>query len=114
MRHGNPSELLNTGNCSELIVDAWREHALGRLTLVFTTDVAHARDLCFAFQSADIKSAWVSGETPIDERRDILTKFASGDIEVLTNCAVLTEGYWVLVQPLQNSDFNIENYKGNE
>ena len=108
------SALLNTANCNELIVEAWKEHALkreramrllddafpcatalstGRLTLVFTTDVAHARDLCATFQAHDIKAAWVCGETPIDERRDILAKFAQGEIEVLTNCAVLTEGY---------------------
>ncbi|MBC8229495.1 DEAD/DEAH box helicase [bacterium] len=97
------SALLNTGNCNELIVQAWKEHALkadrsalssqGRLTLVFTTDVAHARDLCLTFQANDIKASWVCGETPIDERRDILAKFAQGEIEVLTNCAVLTEGY---------------------
>lgn len=90
---GELSKLLNTANCNELIVDAWKEHALGRLTLAFTTDVAHAIDLCAAFQAADVNAAWVSGETPLDERRDILTKFASGEIEVLTNCAVLTEGY---------------------
>ncbi len=87
------SALLNTGNCNELIVEAWKEHALGRLTLVFTTDVAHARDLCVAFQTAGIEAAWVCGETPLDERRDILAKFAQREIEVLTNCAVLIEGY---------------------
>ena len=107
------SALLNTANCNELIVEAWKEHALkrgsvrqsspttgasagltatalstGRLTLCFTTDVAHARDLCATFQAHDIKAAWVCGETPIDERRDILAKFAQREIEVLTNCAV--------------------------
>jgi superfamily II DNA or RNA helicase len=87
------SALLNTANCNELIVEAWKEHALGRLTLCFTTDVAHARDLCMAFQAAGVAADWVCGETPIDERRDILAKFAQGEIEVLTNCAVLTEGY---------------------
>jgi len=87
------SALLNTTNCNELIVSAWKEHALGRLTLCFTTDVAHARDLCGTFQANDIKAAWVCGETPIDERRNILAKFAQGEIEVLTNCAVLCEGY---------------------
>ena len=97
------SALLNTANCNELIVQAWKEHAFkrgsatalstGRLTLVFTTDVAHARDLCLTFQANDIKAAWVCGETPIDERRDILARFAQREIEVLTNCAVLTEGY---------------------
>ena len=87
------SAILNTANCNELIVQAWKEHALGRLTLCFTTDVAHARDLCLTFQANDIKAAWLCGETPIDERRDILARFAQREIEVLTNCAVLTEGY---------------------
>jgi len=87
------SALLNTTNCNELIVEAWKEHALGRLTLCFTTDVAHARDLCMTFRAYDIKAEWLCGETPIDERRDILVRFAQGEIEVLTNCAVLTEGY---------------------
>jgi len=87
------SALLNTTNCNELIVEAWKEHALGRLTLCFTTDVAHARDLCMTFRAYDIKAEWLCGETPIDERRDILARFAQGEIEVLTNCAVLTEGY---------------------
>lgn len=87
------SALLNTVNCNELIVEAWKEHALGRLTLCFTTDVAHARDLCLTFQANDIKAEWICGETPLDERRDILVRFAQGEIEVLTNCAVLTEGY---------------------
>jgi len=87
------SALLNTANCNELIVSAWKEHAMGRLTLCFTTSVAHARDLCAAFQEASISAAWVCGETPLNERRDILARFAQGEIEVLTNCAVLTEGY---------------------
>jgi len=87
------SALLNTANCNELIVEAWKEHALGRLTLCFTTDVAHARDLCMAFQAAGVAADWVCGETPIDSRRDILAMFAQRDIEVLTNCAVLCEGY---------------------
>jgi superfamily II DNA/RNA helicase len=66
---------------------------MGRLTLCFTTDVAHAISLCGAFQEAGIDAAWVCGETPLSERRDILAKFAQREIEVLTNCAVLTEGY---------------------
>ena len=103
LRTDQLSALLNTANCNELIVEAWKEHALkrgsatalstGRLTLCFTTSVAHARDLCVAFQEAGIDAAWVCGETPLDERRDILAKFAQREIEVLTNCAVLCEGY---------------------
>jgi ATP-dependent helicase IRC3 len=35
----------------------------------------------------------ISGETPKDDRRNILRSFAAGRIQVLTNCNVLTEGF---------------------
>jgi superfamily II DNA or RNA helicase len=38
-------------------------------------------------------SAWVCGETNKDERRSINQRFEGGDIQVLCNCGVYTEGY---------------------
>src|SRR5690606_10993475 len=34
-----------------------------------------------------------SGEMPLDDRRAVLARFAAGDLDVVANCAVLTEGY---------------------
>lgn len=74
-------------------VDAWREHAPGRKALVFTPTVESARLFAQAFQQEGVPAAYVSGATPIDERRRILEDFAAGRLLVLSNCAVLTEGY---------------------
>lgn len=74
-------------------VDSWREHANGRKALVFTPTVESARLFAAAFQQEGVPAAYVSGATPLEERRRILADFAAGRLLVLANCAVLTEGY---------------------
>jgi ATP-dependent helicase IRC3 len=91
----NQRELASTVNTPErnlLAVTAWREHAEHRSTIAFTVDVQHAYDLAETFKSAGYGALAISGETPKDVRREGLALFQAGEIEVLTNCMVLTEG----------------------
>lgn len=44
------------------------------------------------FAGAGIAARWVSGETPRDERAETLASFRSGEVQVLANCMILTEG----------------------
>lgn len=84
---------VNTPERNQAIVETWQEHCQGRQTLAFTVDVAHALDLAEAFQQAGVQALAVSGQMPIEDRRAALEAFRNGDIEVLCNCALLTEGY---------------------
>lgn len=77
----------------EAIAKAWLERGEGRQTVAFTPSVASARMLAEALRSAGVAAAWVSGETPEEERRRTLQRFADGEITVVVNCGVLTEGY---------------------
>lgn len=95
--HGefNQKDLGNTVNTprrNELAVESWQLHAGDRSTLAFTVDVAHAHDLADTFRRKGINASALSGETPKEERRDILSSYARGGIQVITNCMVLTEG----------------------
>jgi hypothetical protein len=56
-------------------------------------NVAHAKNVCEAFTAAGIRSSAVWGEMPRDERRTTLERFSNGDLDVITNCNVLTEGF---------------------
>jgi superfamily II DNA or RNA helicase len=63
-------------------------------TLVFTAGVQQAERLAEIFnRHRPGAAAFVSGETPTDERRGILRDFAGGQIQILCNCGVLTEGF---------------------
>jgi ATP-dependent helicase IRC3 len=86
------AETVNTESRNLLAVTAWREHAQHRPTLAFTVDVAHAHALAAAFREAGYRAAAVSGVTPKDERRGMLAAFQQGELDVLANCMVLTEG----------------------
>jgi ATP-dependent helicase IRC3 len=83
---------VNNAQRNELAVAAWLEHGDRQSTIAFTVDVAHAHDLANAFRTAGIRAEPVSGETPKDQRRQILKDYTDGKIEVITNCMVLTEG----------------------
>lgn len=75
------------------IVSHWLEHAQGRPTIVFASSIAHAKDLTIAFRGVGILAGHVSGETPPNERSEILTAFAAGKITLVTCADLLTEGY---------------------
>lgn len=78
---------------NEKIVEEWRKHAGDRRTVVFCSTVDHAEHVCSAFSSAGIAAATVSGEMPEAERRGVLAQFDRGEIQVVVNVAVLTEGW---------------------
>lgn len=86
------AEAVNNAARNKLAVAAWREHADGLSTLAFTVDVAHAHALAEEFRSAGIPAEALSGETPKDDRRNMLRRFTDGTLEVIANCMVLTEG----------------------
>jgi superfamily II DNA/RNA helicase len=98
VRHGDFIEshlarVVNTPLRNTLLVKAYRDLAPGRRTIVFCVDVAHAKDVHRAFAEAGIRAAPVWGELSRDQRRSTLAGFSAGEIDVVTNCNVLTEGF---------------------
>lgn len=76
-----------------VIAEAYREHAANRKGLAFWPLVETAHHGADAFNDAGIPSAVVHGGTPREERRLILKKLHTGEIQVVHNCGVLTEGF---------------------
>ena len=72
-------------------VTAYLEHARGRRTIIFCATIAHAREVACELRAAGVRAAAVDSES--DARGAHLEAFSSGDLDVLTNVAILTEGY---------------------
>lgn len=88
---GDLAKEVNNPVRNQQIVKAWRDNALGRQTVVFCVDIQHAKDLAETFRTAGISAQAVWGDDP--DRAEKLQDHKNGDITVLTNCGVLTEGY---------------------
>ncbi len=97
-RHGDyvESELAKRVDRPELVGDIVvhkLRHALGLKTIVFASSVGHSRHIEDEMRAAGIRVAHIDGSTPKGERDEVLAQLARGEIEVVTNCMVLTEGF---------------------
>jgi hypothetical protein len=97
-RHGDfaeaeLAEAVDVADRNALVVQSYRALADGRRALVFAVDVAHAEHLADAFRAAGYAADHVSGRLCVEERRERISAFRTGELEVLTNCMILTEGF---------------------
>jgi superfamily II DNA or RNA helicase len=75
------------------VVEEWAKVAGDRRTVVFCANVAHAEHVAAAWQAAGYKAAVVEGSMAGGERERVLAAFDRGEIQIIVNVAVLTEGW---------------------
>src|SRR4029077_8241688 len=75
------------------VVMHWLKLAERRRTIVFATGVAHSVPLRDEFLRAGVLAAHIDASTPAEERKDILSQFAAGQVEVVCNAMIFTEGF---------------------
>ena len=85
--------IMNHKVINDKVVTEWIERAEGRKTVVFCSTIKHAEDLLESFVEHDIDVKLVTGDTPKDERAETLHELAYGDLQVVVNVSVLTEGF---------------------
>lgn len=87
------TEMLELTGAYSVAATAYLEHAAGRKALVFTPTIAAAHSMAATFRHAGVTAEAVDGEMPIEERRAVLRRLASGETMVVANAMVLTEGF---------------------
>lgn len=88
---GALSKVMDTPEHRALAVKAWLEEGAAHRTIAFCAGVAHAHHLAEDFRALGISADTVDGTTK--DRQRLLERFARGEIHVLTNYGVLTEGF---------------------
>lgn len=112
-QEGKLGDALISINAGEVVARAYREHAVTdgvyRKGVLFAPTVDAAYHFAEAFSEAGIRSAVVEGTTSREDRTDIYRRYDNGELDVLHNCMVLTEGWdspstevCVVARPTQN------------
>ena len=74
-------------------LEFWQRHARDRQTIVYAVSVRHAHNIVKMFQNAGFSAEVILGDTDPEERRKTIGKFRVGDIQILVNVVVATEGF---------------------
>jgi ATP-dependent helicase IRC3 len=88
---GALSAVMDTPEHRAMAVKAWLEQGAGNRTIAFCASVDHACHLAEDFRALGISAETIDGKTK--DRDLLLGRFRGGDIQVLTNYGVLTEGF---------------------
>lgn len=89
---------LNNSPRNEMVVKEFFDHKEYWPAMVYTVNVEHAWDLKKAFaegaraRGREARVCVVTGETPKDERRQIVADARAGKIDAILNCMCFTEG----------------------
>jgi len=75
------------------VVGHYRSLAPGARAVTFCCSIAHSQHVAAEFRAAGIPATHLDGEADSEERRRVITAFTRGEIRILTNCALISEGF---------------------
>src|SRR6476620_1984786 len=87
------AERMDTDRLVGGIIEHWHKFGKRRRTVCFAVSVGHSIHIRDEFLKSGVRAEHIDGSTPKAERDAALERLASGEIEVVTNCMVLTEGW---------------------
>jgi superfamily II DNA or RNA helicase len=79
-------------------VGHYLRHAKGKRGVYFCVNVAHSKHVAAAFSAAGVPAVHLDGTTPTAERKAAALALAEGRILIITNVALLGEGYDLAAQ----------------
>lgn len=75
------------------VVKTYQTKTPGQQAIVYAHSVEFSKAVAEAFKSAGIKAVHADGKTPAGERERIMTQFKAGEIKVLCNVDLISEGF---------------------
>jgi superfamily II DNA or RNA helicase len=97
-RHGDfadqaLAEAMHAALAPKAVARAYGEHAAGRQGILFAPTVEMAYEMAEALRGEGVAATGIDGGMAMGERRAVLADFQRGDVQVVTNCMILTEGF---------------------
>lgn len=74
-------------------VEHYADLAMGKRAIVFCVSIKHSMHTAESFTAAGIKAEHIDGSLADQERASIITRFASGQTQVLCNVGIVSEGF---------------------
>ncbi len=75
------------------LYESVRQYANDRKGIVYAINIEHARNIAAYYSEKGLKAVAIDSRTPMRERGMMLTAFRAGEIEVLVNVDIFSEGF---------------------
>ena len=97
------------------VIEYYRRYADGRQAICYCTSIKHSQEMARQFNEAGIDAVHIDGSTPKPERERVTEMFRQGQIDILCNVDLISEGFDVpdcecaiLLRPTQSLTLYIQ------
>ncbi len=90
------AELSATFDCDHIraeLFKSYNQYANGKKGIIYAIDRQHAANIRDLYSTNGVKIALIDGTTPADERDEIIRQFTEGEILVIVNVNIFSEGF---------------------
>lgn len=85
--------ICDTNKVRANIIQAYLDYAKGKKGIIYTINQEHNKHICEEFKKIGVKIKAIDSKTPAEERKKTVADFRAGNIDVICNVNIFSEGF---------------------
>jgi len=86
-------EIVDTAKIRAQLLDSYFQFVSGKKGIIYRISRLHSKHICQQYQDAGIRIAYIDSETPSALLKHIVQDFKNGEIDILVNVDIFSEGF---------------------
>ena len=87
------SELFDKDRIRAQLFKSYNQYAKGKKGIIYAIDRQHAANITALYSMNGVKTCMIDGTTPSKEREELINAFKAGELEVIVNVNIFSEGF---------------------
>ena len=86
-------EVFDTTKIRAQLYNSYAKNALGKKGIIYSISREHSEHICAQYRSHNISIENIDSKTPAKTREDIIKAFKNGDVDIIVNVDIFSEGF---------------------
>ena len=86
-------KVFDTSKIRAQLYDSYAKNALGKKGIIYSISREHSEHICAQYRTRNVKIENIDSKTPTKQRENIIKAFKDGDIDIIVNVDIFSEGF---------------------
>lgn len=92
-KESSMEEKMDIGSIRAQLLDSYMSLAEGKKGIIYAINRMHAKHICEEYRKAGYNAVSIDSNTPDAERKELVKKFKKGEIDIIVNVDIFSEGF---------------------
>ena len=92
-KESSMEEKMDIGSIRAQLLESYLALAEGKKGIIYAINIVHAKHICAEYKKAGYEAVSIDSKTPAAERKDLVEKFRKGEIDIIVNVDIFSEGF---------------------